>query len=105
MAELLKDLFSKEFVDFLSSKVKKYYKEFDDEGFKETIFDKAWSGLELKDRMRKIALVLNDFLPFEYKKQLDILIKSKQEFSYTDSMGLQSMVFSRFCRGVWFRGL
>ena len=96
MAELLKDLFSKEFVVFLSSKIKKHYKEFNDKEFKKLIFDKNWKDLELKERMRKITLVLNDCLVFEYEKQLDILIKAKNEFSPTDSMGLQAMTFQDF---------
>lgn len=96
MAELLKDLFSKEFVDFISTKTKEYYPLFKEKEFKNAIINDSWIDLELKERMRLIAVTFNNFIPLSYSKQLEILKKVKEQLSYEDSMGLQSMVFQDF---------
>lgn len=96
MAEQLKELFSKEFVEFISTKTKEYYPSFDKTSFQETIFNNTWVNLELKERMRFIALTFHSFIPLSYPKQLEILKQVKIDLSYEDSMGLQSMVFQDF---------
>ncbi len=96
MAELLKNVFTKEYITDLSKNIKKEYLEFDIEKFINYIFNDKWENLELKERMRLISFAFNEFLHMEYEKQVDILIKVKKELSYNDSMGLQSMIFQDF---------
>ncbi len=96
MAEALKDWFSKEFVEDLKNKLEIVYKEFDSKGFMEFILDDKWEDLELKERMRHIAIAFNEYLPLVYKEQLEVLIAVKNKLSYDQSMALQSMVFQDF---------
>ncbi|WP_072682747.1 DNA alkylation repair protein [Arcobacter sp. LA11] len=96
MAEQLKELFSKDFVEFISIKIKEYYSTFDEKNFQKKIFNKNWKNLELKERMRFIVLNLNDFIPIPYIEQLEVLKKVKKDLEYKDSMALQSMVFQDF---------
>jgi 3-methyladenine DNA glycosylase AlkC len=91
MAELLKNLYSKEFIEKLSNKLLSIYPDFKKEKFINSIFDNTWQDLELKARMRHISFTLNSFLPFSYKQQLEILKKVKEDFG-----GLEAMIFQDF---------
>ncbi len=91
MAEQLKNLYSKEFIEKLANKLFLIYSDFEKENFINSIFDNTWQDLELKQRMRHIALTLNRYLPFSYDKQLEILKKVKEDFG-----GLEAMVFQDF---------
>ncbi|MDD2290822.1 MAG: DNA alkylation repair protein [Aliarcobacter sp.] len=91
MAEQLKNLYSKEFIEKLANKLFLSYADFEKENFINSIFDTYWQDLELKQRMRHIALILHKFLPFTYKKQLEILKEVKEKFT-----GLEAMVFQDF---------
>ena len=73
MAEQLKNLYSKEFIEKLANKLFLIYSDFQKENFINSIFDTTWENLELKQRMRHIALTLNEYLPFSYEEQLKIL--------------------------------
>jgi 3-methyladenine DNA glycosylase AlkC len=91
MAEQLKNLYSKEFILKLTNKLFLIYSDFKKEIFINSIFDNSWQDLELKQRMRHIALNLNKHLPHTYKKQLEILKEVKEDFA-----GLEAMVFQDF---------
>lgn len=91
MAEQLKNLYSKEFILKFVNKLFLIYSDFKKENFINSIFDNYWQDLELKQRMRHIALTLNKYLPFSYKKQLEILKEVKKDFS-----GLEAMIFQDF---------
>lgn len=91
MAEQLKNLYSKEFIEKLANKLFLTYSNFEKENFINSIFDNSWQDLELKQRMRHIALNLNKYLPFTYKKKLEILKGVKKDFG-----GLEAMVFQDF---------
>lgn len=91
MAEQLKNLYSKEFIEKLANKFFLTYSNFEKENFINSIFDSSWKNIELKQRMRHIALILHEFLPFTYDKQLEILKKTKEDFT-----GLEAMVFQDF---------
>lgn len=96
MAKLLKDLFSQDLILLLSENIKAEYPTFKEKEFESYIFNKKWKSLELKDRMRHIAFAFNEFLPFSYKKQIQILVATKLRLSSIKSMGLQFMVFQDF---------
>ncbi|MFA7091217.1 MAG: DNA alkylation repair protein [Arcobacteraceae bacterium] len=91
MAEQLKNLYTKAYIHNLANTIKKHYKDFDEQVFINAIFDLTWQSLELKQRMRHIALQLNTFIPLSYRKQLDILKPVSKEFT-----GLEAMVFQDF---------
>ncbi len=91
MAEQLKNLYSKEFIEKLVNKLSLIHKDFEKEDFINSIFDDIWQDLELKQRMRHIAITLHEFLPFSYDKQLEILKKVKEDFT-----GLEAMIFQDF---------
>ena len=91
MAEQLKNLYSKEFIKKLANRLFLAFTNFEKEDFINTIFDISWQNLELKQRMRHIAITLNKYLPFSYKKQLEILKEVKKDFT-----GLEAMIFQDF---------
>ena len=91
MAEQLKNLYSKEFIEKLANKLLFTHSNFEKENFINSIFDASWQDLELKQRMRHIAFSLNKYLPFSYSKQLEILKKTKEDFT-----GLEAMIFQDF---------
>ena len=59
MAEQLKNLYSKEFILKLVNKLFLIYSDFEKENFINSIFDISWQNLELKQRMRHIAITIN----------------------------------------------
>jgi 3-methyladenine DNA glycosylase AlkC len=91
MAEQLKNVYTNEYITNLSNKIKQNYKSFNEQAFINAIFDPIWQTLELKQRMRHIALQLHAFIPLTYKKQLDIL-----KTVSTDFRGLEAMIFQDF---------
>ena len=92
MATLLKNLYSKEFIEKLSINLQDRYKNFKKDEFKKAIFINSWEGFELKQRMRHISKTLGVFLPFSYKEQIDILIEVKQDFKALEAMIFQDFV-------------
>ena len=91
MAEQLKNLYSKEFIKKLANRLFLAFTNFEKEDFINSIFDTSWQNLELKQRMRHIAITLNKYLPLSYKKQLEILKEVKKDFT-----GLEAMIFQDF---------
>lgn len=86
MAEQLKNVYTQKYIKTLAFKIKENYKEFDSCNFINSIFDDSWQSLELKARMRHIALKLNEFLPLSYEKQLEILKLVSKDFSSFEAM-------------------
>lgn len=74
VAEPLKAMYTKEFLEGFASKVKRAYIDFDEREFVDKIMDAEWEGLELKGRIRRISLVLGSFLPQSYQEALGILL-------------------------------
>jgi 3-methyladenine DNA glycosylase AlkC len=91
MAEQLKNLYSKKFIEKLANNFFLIYADFQKENFINFIFNPSWQNLELKQRMRHIAHTLNKYLPFSYKEQLEILKELKKDFG-----GLEAMIFQDF---------
>ncbi len=63
MAELLKDIYSEDFLIAFGKKVKSSYNSFNQERFLAKVMDNSWEELKLKERMRRIATILKEFLP------------------------------------------
>lgn len=92
MAEQLKNIYTQNYILCLANEIKKQYTSFQTQNFIDSIFDSTWNSLELKARMRHIALKLNEFLPLDYKKQLEILKPVSKDFFSYESMFFQDFV-------------
>ncbi len=73
MAELLKDIYSKDFLLNFSRMVQSTYKAFDTTAFVTAVMNETWDALPLKARTRRISENLGNFLPNRYESALDIL--------------------------------
>ncbi|MFV0562467.1 DNA alkylation repair protein [Malaciobacter mytili] len=92
MAELLKNIYTKSYIENLALKISKVYLQFNKQEFISSIFCPLWEEYELKMRMRHIALTLNTFLPFSYKEQLEILKEVSKDFYSYEAMFFQDFV-------------
>ncbi len=91
MSDLLKDSYNKKYIQKLSESISTHYPSFDNSKFIKSIFDNTWESLELKERMRHISKTLGKFLPQDYKKSIEILIKAAKGFG-----GFEGMFFPDF---------
>jgi len=92
LAEQLKNIYTTNYINNLALKIKEKYKDFDSKSFEKTIFSNPWNSLELKNRMRHIAITLNTFLPLSYEKQLEILKEVSFDFTSFEAMFFQDFV-------------
>lgn len=74
MAEPLKNMFSRQLLSSFSGQVRFIWPDFDENSFLSAVFDEHWPQLELKQRMRHIALCLRKVLPENYEAALDVLV-------------------------------
>lgn len=72
-AELLKNVYNKNFLLDFGKKVQAVYGLFDSTAFIASVMDETWGELALKARMRRISRTLGTFLPNRYETALDIL--------------------------------
>ena len=73
MADLIKDMYNKEYLHKLAVDIHRVYPPFDAEAFVAAVMDETWTGLELKARMRQITVKLRDFLPADYAKAIGVI--------------------------------
>ncbi|NVJ54008.1 MAG: DNA alkylation repair protein [Campylobacteraceae bacterium] len=92
MAEQLKNVYTKEYINNLANKIKENHQKFDIDSFINSIFNSTWETLELKMRMRHIAITLNEYLPLPYKEQLEILKPASKDFTGFEAMFFQDFV-------------
>jgi 3-methyladenine DNA glycosylase AlkC len=90
MAEPLKNLLSREFVNELTRDIRKTSKKFDDAYFVKTTL-KDWNQLELKDRTNRIAHGFHTSIPGNYEQQLQVLLSIHKSYK-----GLPAFVFPAF---------
>jgi len=81
MPEPLKNEFSKAFVSRLAAAIESVDPRFSASGFVSEVIDKDWPNRELKDRISKIAVSMNAFLPGSYTESVDTLIAASQGFN------------------------
>jgi len=98
MADLLKDLYTKEYIDSLALKINTNYSSFNKKEFISDIFDLSWENKALKQRMRHITICMYKHLPNEYQKSISIL---KQTYTSIlnkkdKSESLQNMIFNDY---------
>ena len=94
MAELLKNLYSKEYIYLLSTTIHKHYPSFKPITFTQAVFDDSWQDKELKQRMHHIASALHLSLPLHYSNAITILKATFSDMNY--DFGLQNMIFQDF---------
>lgn len=87
----LKDFLGKEYISSLADELKKNYKSFDKDTFKNSFTSPHWDEKTLKERIRYIAEQIHVFLPTEFKNQVRIIKLIAPKFS-----GLQGLVFPDF---------
>jgi len=75
MAEALKNMLSQKTIVAMSHHFKKHYHLFDEKGFVKDASDN-FEQLELKARTQRITQTMIDYLPKEFEKAADILLKS-----------------------------
>lgn len=73
MAELLKDVYSRDFLVGFGRKVQTASSAFDATEFVASVMDATWNALPLKARMRRISTTLGSLLPVRYEAALDVL--------------------------------
>ncbi len=73
MAELLKDIYTKNFLLDFARKVQSAYSAFNVEAFIAAVIDETWDDLALKARTRRISEKLGTFLPNRFEDALDIM--------------------------------
>ena len=98
MATPLKDLYSSEFYELFSDILSHTLPTFDKEKYLNLIFDQEWEQKELKQRIHHNALVLNHFLPNDFKDACNSL-KIIIEEIYTrkiEGMRLEFMFFPEY---------
>lgn len=88
MAEPLKNMYNREFLNNFADVFRKIYPKFGKKRFISIVFDKDWKNKELKARMRHIAIALHEVLPHDYPKAIVILKKAAPKFG-----GFLSMIF------------
>ena len=91
MPEPLKNLYSEELILCIADEFKKQYSIFDKKSFTRDVLSNRWEVLELKDRMRRIAAILGNHLPSNYREAIEVLLPVSEKFS-----GLEHMFFPEF---------
>ena len=92
MAELLKDKYTRSYIENLAHAMTQEYNSFDGVNFIDAVFDGMWEDLTLKQRMRHIAKTLHRFLPFSYVEQLEVLKPVSAGFGSFEAMFFQDFV-------------
>ena len=75
MANLLKELYNKEFIITLAKDIHHIYPKFNQNYFIQKVFDNDWTNKELKQRMRHIAISIHSILNLNYIDAITILQK------------------------------
>jgi len=73
MAELLKNIFTSSFINDFAQSWKGVYEQLDVAQFEQSVFDKNWSQLELKERMQHIAKAMQMQLPEQFEQSIKVI--------------------------------
>jgi len=73
MADQLKNMYNKEYLEKLAANISAVYSPFPGEKFVSSIMDETWDKLELKGRMRQITQNLGKFLPQNYPAAIAVI--------------------------------
>lgn len=73
MSDLLKDIYTIEFLNHFGDKMHNAYKDFDKKQFMDSVLAHPWDALPLKARIHRIAEILGEYLPKRFEDALHIL--------------------------------
>jgi len=90
--ELWKDRLGRSAVAGLAAEIARVYPKFDHQGFVKTVATREYLTLELKDRSKAIATGLKPFLPDNYRKAVDILIKTAPSVGAFENWSLTAYI-------------
>lgn len=100
MAEPLKNIYNQHFFQELISHIKKVMPSFDAKAFLASIFDQEWPMRELRERMRHIAITLDQFLEGDYAQKCQQIIQVFKEIGRgrtgEEEYGFEYMFFPDF---------
>lgn len=91
MAEPLKNMYNKAFVENLAKALHASDKKFNQPQFIKAILNSNWDALELKARTIHISEQMHAFLPYAYKAQIEILMPVAPKFN-----GFTATIFPTF---------
>lgn len=100
MAELLKHRYTKQYIAELARAVAAESPRFDAAAFTRSVLGQGWSGLELKQRMHRIAAAMQAHLPGSYRQQLAVLKRVAPSFGGFEGLLFPDFV-EQFGRGDW----
>ena len=94
MADLIKNIYSREYLSGLAARFKSVYSSFKADEFVESVMDEVWESLELKGRIHQISVNLRKYLPQDYREAIATLDKAICSYSdWTDGFGLYFPTF------------
>ncbi|MBE9032390.1 DNA alkylation repair protein [filamentous cyanobacterium LEGE 11480] len=96
MPEPLKNVYTPELIRALATAVKAEYSQFDVAEFERSIFNPAWQTEELKQRMRHIAISLQQYLPQDYAQAIALLLPVAAQFGGSECGDFEYMFFPDF---------
>ncbi|MDR2258882.1 MAG: hypothetical protein LBE14_07010 [Treponema sp.] len=91
MAEPLKNVYNRKFLQSLGAKIRGAYPAFDTPGFIGRVMGREWKNLALKARMRRVTEALGAYLPASYEEALQILLSIGE-----DCTGFPYLIFPDF---------
>ncbi len=71
----LKYLYNDQFFDQFCHALNEVYDKFDSRGFMESVYANGWEEMELKQRMRHISTMLQQYLPSDYSDAIAVILK------------------------------
>ncbi len=97
MPELLKNVYTQDYLDRLAVAILRVELSFSRDEFLKNVFSDDWPELALKARMRRIAQSLREFLPVDYRQALSVLQNIALQFT-----GFPALFFPDFveCFGM-----
>ena len=93
--DAFKNIFNESFVIDFASNIKKSAPSFDEINYTKTVLIDL-EKLELKARMRLISYSIDEYLPLDYKKSIEVLKNVKKDFKENKNKALQLLVLADF---------
>ena len=96
--EPLKNRYNEKFFNDFSEVLEKMLPNFDKKKFLKLIYTNEWEALELKDRMKHIAVALHEFLPKDFPKAASLLEKITNGLleKYGETLSLEYMLLPEY---------
>jgi len=91
MADLLKNLYTEQWINQLGNAIAASYSSFNTNDFQSTVIHKDWADIPLKMRTRHITECIHEKLALTYPEQIEVLLDIAPQFQ-----GLTALVFPTF---------